>query len=263
MRISLGSRRHTREEALAWLARLERGLRPGEGEELVAWLGRRSHRRFITKAAVDSHGPEVLAILASVFPIDPGMLQPPRRTHPAIWVGAALVSVCITLFPVELGLLARSGLLHQKDPWITTTFKAPRRLTLKDGTRVALNRGTGINVTYLEHLRSVFIARGEALFTVASEPYRPFEVRAAGRALGTTAATFDVRLAGPRSLIVTVLKGQVTVYPSPSPSESDPAAYQPILLEPLQMLVIEPGEQSGKTLTPEDVLSRFSWPGDT
>ncbi|MGH8260661.1 MAG: FecR domain-containing protein [Steroidobacteraceae bacterium] len=253
------------------MARLKRGLRPDEGPQLLSWLARRSHRKLIAKAAVEWHGPEVLAVLSEIFPIDPAILEPRRGTHPAVMAGAAAISLCITMIPVELGLLAHFGLLHQKSSWYTTTPEATRRLTLKDGTRVALNRGTGINIVYLEHVRSVLVARGEAIFKVASEPYRPFDVHAGGRNFETNAATFDIRLAGADRLTITVLDGTVTVFPLPPRRQQgggyaytlDAAMYRPILLQPMQMLVIEPEEQSGRTLTPQDVRSRLAWQGGT
>jgi len=267
MRFPLGNRRRAREEALAWLARLKRGLRQDEGPMLLSWLKRRSHRKLIAKTAVEWHGPEVLAVLSELFPIDPANLEPRRGTHPAIMAAAAIVSVCITMIPFELGLLRHFGLLHQKDPWITSTPEATKRLTLEDGTRVALNRGTQINAIIEEHIRNVFVARGEALFTVASDPYRTFDVRAAGRDFETKSATFDVNLTGPNRLSVVVLTGTVTVFP-PAPRKRpdgsfeytlDPMMYKPILLEPLQMLIIDPDEESGRQLTEQDVRSRLSW----
>ncbi|MGH8218964.1 MAG: FecR domain-containing protein [Steroidobacteraceae bacterium] len=270
MRIPFRTRPRAREEALAWLARLKRGLRQGEGPELLAWLRRRSHRTLIAKAAVEWHGPEALAILSELFPIDPAILEPRRGTHPAIMAAAAAIAVCITLLPVELGVLHHFGLLGGPfNPWYTTTLKETKRLALTDGTRVALNRGTRISVIYGEHFRSAFIVQGEALFTIKSDRYRPFDVRAAGRDFETTSATFDVSLTGQNRLSVIVLTGTVKVFPPRSPpdgspySESDPGMYEPILIEPLQMLSIEPDEQTGRRLTEQDVHARLAWQAGT
>lgn len=264
------SRRRAHEEALAWLARLKRGLRSDEGPELRSWLRRRSHRKLIAKAAVEWHGPEVLAVLSELFPIDPASLEPRRGTHPAVMAAAAIVSLGVTMIPLELGLLAHFGLLHHTDPWITTTLAATKRLTLEDGTRVALNRETGINVVYLEHIRSVLIARGEALFKVVGEPHRPFDVQAAGRHFEAESATFDIRLTAPDRLSLVVLAGTVTVFPAPPRRRpdgsyeraSDPLMNKALLIEPLQMLVIEPDAETGETLTEQDVRSRLAWQGD-
>jgi transmembrane sensor len=254
---------HTRDEALAWLARLKRGLRQDEGQKLISWLKRRSHRRLIAKAAVEWHGPEVLAVLSELFPIDPASLEPRRGTHPAIKAAAAAGPVCIMLLAPLL--MRELGVMGHKDLSYVTRPKETKRLALEDGTHVALNRGTAISVLYWEHIRSVILTRGEALFAVVSQPHRPFDVWAAGRHFETDSATFDVSLTGQNTLSVIVLTGTVTVSPArPHGStyyDSDPRVYQPILIEPLQMIVIEPDEVSGRRLTEQDVRSRLAWQG--
>lgn len=261
-------RNAAREEALAWLARLKRGLRPDEGPQLLSWLSRRSHRSLIAKAAVEWHGPEVLAVLSEIFPIDPASLEPRRGRHP---VTAAAVFASILLFPVAfVFVLHELGFGAHPDDWYTTAPNATRRLSLQDGTRVALNHGTGINVLYMEHDRIVFVARGEAMFEVTNAPHRPFTVRAAGRVFETESATFDIRLAGPDRLSLTVLKGTVTAFPARrgprdagDERELDPLMYKPVLIEPLQMLTIDLDEEFGQLLTEKDVRSRLSWQGGT
>lgn len=259
MRLPFTTRRkRARAEALAWLARLKRGLRPQEGPEFLAWLRRRSHRNLIAKAALEWHGPEVLAVLAEIFPIDPARLEPRRGTHPAIMAGAAVVSACLAFLPFELSLTG------SKDHWYATSPKETKRLALEDGTHVALNRGTGISVVYLEHIRSVLVAQGEAVFTVARSPHRPFHVRAADRDFETTSGTFDVHVVGPNRMSITVLAGTVTAFPPaprrpPDDVDADSLLYKPILIEPLQMLVIEPDEESGRRVTEQDLRARLAW----
>jgi transmembrane sensor len=259
----LNLRRRAREEALAWLARLKRGLRQNEGPELQDWLRRRSHRRVIAKAAVEWHGPEVLAVLSELFPIDPAILEPRSGPHPAFIAAAAVVGAGITLvipFVIDT-MMGMHGHTY------TTALKATRRVALEDGTRVELNRGTLINVYYAEHIRSVLVARGEAIFKVVGDADRPFHVHAADRDFETRSATFDVRLAAPDRLSLTVLQGTVTVLPALPRKRpdggyervADPLMYRSILLEPHQMLIMEPQEESGRTLTQEDMRSRLSW----
>lgn len=236
-----------------WLARLKRGLRPAEGQELLRWLKRRSHRLAIAQAAVEWHGPEVLAVLAQIFPIPPAALEPRRRLHPALVV-AAFVGACATL-GAPLFILFTAGIHGYV---FTTAPEDIKRLLLEDGTRVDLNHGTQINVTYAHDARSMYVQRGEALINVATAPARPFYIHAAGRNFETETATLDVRFVTPDTLSITVLKGTVTVFPPPRPLSGHK---QPILLEPLQRLVIEPDEESGQALTEADVRSQLAWRG--
>ena len=260
-------RNRAREEALAWLARLKRGLRQGEGPQLLSWLRRPSHRKLIAKAALEWHGPEVLAVLSELFPIDPPSFEPRRGRHPAFIAAAVVAGILVSLeVPTPIDVL-----LGIRPHVYTSAVGATKRLDLEDGTRVELNRGTQINVLYAEHIRTVVVARGEALFRVANEPQRTFHVDVGGRWFETTSATFDIRLAPPDSLSITVLKGEVTVFPLWGRRRADghyervvdPIMKHPVLLEPLQMLTIEPDEESGQMLTEKDVRSRLSWQGGT
>jgi len=248
----IGKRRNSaRDEALVWLARLKRGLRQHEGQELLTWLKRRSHRTAIARAAVESHGPEVLAVLSEIFPIPPAILDARHKARPTLVAAAAIAGACV-LLGAPLAILLASGV--HRDVY-TTAPEATRRLTLQDGTLVKLNRGTQIHVVYAARARSVDIAQGEALFKVASAPDRPFYLHAAGRNFETSSATFDVRFDAPRTLSVTVLEGTVTAFPSPRPNSHK----QPILIEPREILVIEQDEESGRALTERDVRSRLAW----
>jgi transmembrane sensor len=97
-----------------------------------------------------------------------------------------------------------------------------RRL-LDDGSVVELNRGAEIEVNYGSAERRVVLRRGEALFTVAKNPARPFIVRARGvdvRAVGTA---FNVRLDA-ASVEVLVTEGQVRVAPLAAEPASPDAA---------------------------------------
>ena len=93
---------------------------------------------------------------------------------------------------------------------------------LDDGSVAELNRGAEIEVNYTVAERRVVLRRGEALFTVAKNPARPFVVRAGGvdvRAVGTA---FNVKLAGP-NLEVLVTEGTVHVsQQTPATSASAP-----------------------------------------
>lgn len=250
MRLLFGKRRgRVREEALVWLARLKRGLRQGEGPEFLAWLERRSHRTAIAQAAIEWHGPEVLAVLSEIFPIPTAILEPRRGPRPALLTAAAFAGACVTLgVPIAILLMAK---VHRYE--YTTAVAATRQLTLEDGTRVALNRGTQIDVTYAKQARSVFVARGEALFKVASLPNRPFYLHAGGRNFEASAAIFDIRFAAPDIMSLTVLEGTVTVFPPPRPGKKT------ILLQPLQMLVIGPNAEFGQNVSAQDVRSQLSW----
>ncbi|MCZ2152395.1 MAG: FecR domain-containing protein [Bryobacterales bacterium] len=106
-----------------------------------------------------------------------------------------------------------------KQPWSRPTLEAAptvliakgyERRVLEDGSVVELNDGARIEVAYSTGERRVRLEQGEASFTVAKNPDRPFVVRAVGvdvRAVGTV---FNVRL-GEGAVHVLVTEGRVRV----------------------------------------------------
>jgi transmembrane sensor len=255
-------RDRAREEALAWLARLKRGLRESEGPQLLQWLERASHRALIAKAAAEWHGPEVLAVLSEIFPIDPQILQPRRRRSPATMAAAVAAGACLAALPILIanrhmpGLLTRGvkgdSLMESVGEVYATNPGTTRRVALGDGTHVVLNAGTRIAVAYSEHLRAVLVARGEASFEVATEPHRPFHVHAGGRDFEAKSAVFDVRVVAPNRMDLMVVAGTVTVFPGAMPAD-------PTLVGPLQSLEIAPDAQSGHALSEQDVRRQLAW----
>jgi transmembrane sensor len=86
----------------------------------------------------------------------------------------------------------------------------PSKEVLPDGTVMELREGALARVDYAGPLRRVWLLKGEAYFTVASNPERPFVVQASGvdvRAVGTA---FAVRL-DRADVAVLVTEGRVAV----------------------------------------------------
>ncbi|MEN4903144.1 FecR domain-containing protein [Luteimonas sp. TWI1437] len=99
----------------------------------------------------------------------------------ALAAGVAAVAVTVGLWRAdvpdagpEMHLVAAVGM--------------PRQATLADGSRIDLDAGSEVVVQYSSQRRQVELVRGQAYFSVAKDPARPFEVRAGGamaQALGT------------------------------------------------------------------------------
>lgn len=83
-------------------------------------------------------------------------------------------------------------------------------VTLEDGSLLQLNSSTEVGVRFTPSDRRVWLLRGEAHFTVAKDPARPFSIEAGSvtvRAIGTA---FNVRL-GAGDVEVLVTEGKVEV----------------------------------------------------
>lgn len=87
-----------------------------------------------------------------------------------------------------------------------------RVVTLSDGSTVALNTGSVVEVAYTPERRNLRLLQGQALFQVAHNAARPFVVTAGDRTVTALGTKFDVRLDG-QSVKVVLIEGRVAVEP--------------------------------------------------
>lgn len=132
-----------------------------------------------------------------------------------------------------------------------------QRIALADGTRAELNVGTELKIDYRdEHQRTVRMDRGEAVFSVAKNPARPFVVETPGGRVRVTGTTFNVRLDAAHQLEVTVLEGAVEVTPAPAVA---PVTSAPLRLEPGDQVLIEDQRVAVKRFAPGAALDVVAW----
>ena len=105
----------------------------------------------------------------------------------------------------------------------TTTAGGYERVILADHSVLELNGDTAAEVTYTAVERRVRLMQGEAHFTVAKNPARPFQVEAQGIAVRAVGTAFNVRL-GAGEVEVLVTEGKVAVSPTETPSLASPPA---------------------------------------
>lgn len=193
--------------AADWLARRDRTLTASEQDEFLQWL-----------AADPRHG-EWFALHRSVVgdfsalarwrpehseEPNPDLLAPPRRKihwlAPALLAAAAAIALTMVWWrPAHASL----------SPAVAAPTEL-KRLILEDGSSVELNHGAVVTTEFTATQRRATLVRGEALFTVAKNPARPFIVRAGGvdvRAVGTA---FSVRLDA-AAVEVLVTEGRVAL----------------------------------------------------
>lgn len=86
--------------------------------------------------------------------------------------------------------------------------------TLPDGTRLRLNSESAATIRFDRSKRQVEVVHGQALFDIAQQPARPFEVRAGSHLIEDVGTVFDIyRQAGETT--VTVTEGRVHVWNLP------------------------------------------------
>ena len=124
-----------------------------------------------------------------------------------------------------------------------------RAVDLPDGSQIALNVATAVQVRYYPRRREVLMNDGEAFFRVAPNANRPFTIDSGDSRVRVVGTAFNVRAAPPQ-LTVKVLEGRVEVQPRRSET-SAPA----LLLGPGVGVAIDTATGSHQSLraTPEEV----------
>ncbi|HEV7609208.1 MAG TPA: FecR domain-containing protein [Steroidobacteraceae bacterium] len=122
-------------------------------------------------------------------------------------------------FALAASLIVAVGIawtmLRQPEQYMTA-FGEQRSVMLADGTRVTLNTASKIEVELGEKHRLVRLVQGEALFEVAHDPTRPFDVSAGNATVRAVGTQFNVD-ARPRQTTVTVVEGRVAFMTGKAP----------------------------------------------
>jgi len=204
--------------AAAWLARRDRGLTAAEQDEYLQWL-RQDPRHGQALARLEGTW-RVLDALARWRPAhstqpNPDLLARPRLLR---WrrAGFALATAAAMAAGLLL-VLSRSERSAEMPPGRSLrVIPQPERLTLTDGSVVELNRDGRIETEFTPAERRVRLLGGEAHFTVAKNPARPFIVEAGAVAVRAVGTVFDVRR-GATAVEVLVTEGKVRVERSAFP----------------------------------------------
>jgi transmembrane sensor len=126
-----------------------------------------------------------------------------------------------------VGMAALGMYAHWKPQRIETALGEQRSVVLGDGSIVTLNTSSSIEVRLERARRTVTLLAGEALFVVAHDANRPFEVTSGTttvRAIGTQ-FNVDRRQA---STTVTVVEGRVAVITAPDANRGTPPSSLPL-----------------------------------
>ena len=220
---SSGREAEIEHRAAAWLAKRDRGFTATEQDELFLWLAEDPrHGEWFARHQQTVNGLKVLAQWRpehGAWP-NPDLLAQPRPQPSARvsgwWGAGALAAASLALaFSLWRGTdVPGERKLPEAAPLAAEIAPVLRRL-LEDGSTIDLNRGAEVEVRFTAEERLVRLVRGEAHFTVAKNPLRPFVVeanRVRVRAVGTA---FEVRLQ-PEAVEVVVTEGRVRVDPPPA-----------------------------------------------
>ena len=137
----------------------------------------------------------------------PSAVSRERRFAPRL--GLALAASLI----VAVGI---AWTLFERPPHYMTAVGEQRSLLLADGTRVTLNTASKIEVELRDDHRIVRLVRGEALFEVAHDKTRPFDVSAGNTTVRAVGTQFNVDTRA-QDTTVTVVEGRVAYLTGEAP----------------------------------------------
>lgn len=256
------------EEATAWFIDFNEGeVNQAGREEFNAWLRRSPEhvRAFLQVSAFWEHAgtlgktkadlDELIARAKAeqnVFPLgladrEPGQSSPAQdgpRSVTRRWFAAA-ASIAIALLGAASWYVGRA-------PTYVTEVGEQRSFTLEDGSTVELNSRSRLKVHYTQDQRSVELLEGQALFSVAKNPARPFVVTTGDTRVRAVGTQFDVyrKRAG---TVVTVVEGRVAVVPTSTdrdravrakPDEILLAAGEQMMITPVEVTPPQPVDLS-------------------
>jgi transmembrane sensor len=126
--------------------------------------------------------------------------------HSRRWQMAAAVAA-VSLF---LGIALQRWHIADGDGWYRTAYGEQRVVELPDHSRITLDARTRLHVRFTDDVRSVQLLEGQAQFSVAKDPARPFKVEAGGRTIVAVGTVFNVEYVD-RQVDVAMVEGRVAV----------------------------------------------------
>lgn len=186
--------KHLSDEAIAWVIRVHSKRCTEEDlARLAAWrrLSAAHEQAYLEASRLwQDMGTALRGDWVPAVPVEtatrPPATAPRRALRRAGWALAA-----------SLAALALLHHFHYTDHWLSDYHTATGEQTLvrlADGSTALLNTDTALSLGGDLETRRLRLHHGQALFTVAPDPARPFEVEAAGgriRALGTVFEVYE------------------------------------------------------------------------
>jgi transmembrane sensor len=158
-----------------------------------------------------------------------------------------------------IGMAVWGGLQWLGSPDDYATVLGERRIvTLRDGSRVALDSNSEVTVLYTKGARMLQLLRGQARFEVAHDVERPFSVLAGAQKVIATGTVFNIDVSGPK-VLVTLIEGHVVVVDEKSalPAPGDAERHRSVELKAGQQLAAAPA--AAPDIEPANIPRVTAW----
>lgn len=252
-------------EAAAWLAQLETGeMESADLEALREWMGR-SHRYVaeIRRIAELSASMSVMNDFAGPLEEAASTFEPVLRKRPGMMLYPVLGLAM--LFVAVLFLFTQFSQDEPEPRSLVTRVGEYLEHTLPDGSHIALNTYTRLEIAFTPQAREITLLTGEALFTVAKDHDRPFVVIAGSRRITAVGTTFVVRLRD-KHVEVAVTEGVVSLSVTPASGADIPpstASAEPVRLREKQSLKLPVNDQQPqpdiRPISDRDLRRKLAW----
>ncbi|MGQ0591985.1 MAG: FecR family protein [Gammaproteobacteria bacterium] len=184
--------KHLSDEAIAWVVRVHSDrCTERDRAHLAAWraLGAAHEQAYLEASRLwQDMGTALCGDRGAAVPVETGA-RPPAQRRGLLQAGWALAA--------SLAAIAVPHHFHYTDRWLSDYHTATGEqalVRLADGSTALLNTDTALSLAGDKETRRLRLHHGQALFTVAPDRARPFEVEAAGgriRALGTVFEVYE------------------------------------------------------------------------
>ncbi len=225
--------------ALTWFSRCQSGLTEEQETAFQDWLAADARHAALFNELDGTW--ELLGRAgepAPVAAVEAPAAAPHRRFH---WARPTLPLAAAAALAV--GYLGWWRPAHYSGE-TATQIGALRTLSLPDGSTVTLNTDSIVAAAFTPGERRIRLERGEAHFTVAKNPERPFIVEAGGVSVRAVGTAFNVRLAS-KAVEVLVTEGKVRVDDAVSGRSllAAPAGVDPAVLPTLGHPILGAGQK--------------------
>jgi len=257
-------------EAANWLIRLERDPSAEMRANCDAWLAAdpRHQAAFIRLEETWSRAD----ILNRLRPLDgavdeqvidkfgiPAAISDPPQKKPR----NPLFAIAASLLVVAVGAITWIAVSRAGWQVYETDFGGFQRVVLPDGSTAMLNTDSRIRARMSAGRREIVLDRGEALFTVAHDTRRPFDVTAGDTVVRAVGTAFSVRLMDHKQVDVIVAEGRVAIDP---PDDSlNSKLPQPVALPTMSTLAagetvsVKAHRLKVRKIADEDVSRKLAW----
>lgn len=246
----------------AWLRWLEASAENRQAFEEIIEIWHRTPAAVIAKPAHDAQDAEYdgsmpVAQWRAQRPGSPALQPrkefelPPSRRGGRLgrgrwWNGHLLAAASIAALVLALGFWLNPSPIASGE-FVTRTAEH-RELTLADGSKVTLGAHSKLAIDLKPDARELVLEEGEAYFSVAKDPTRPFTVRALNGAITAVGTEFNVRALEGR-VTVTVTEGSVNISDatrSVVPLDTEPE-FEPLRLAQGEQITFEALENTPVT----------------